>query len=81
MYIESVSEFAFDDITPDDPDFASIQGENWILNFWSIILVELLLPVCKRSLVVLHNLQWIWILQAWQKLDLSQASFQDGICF
>jgi hypothetical protein len=28
MYIESVSELAFDDITPDDPDFASIQGEN-----------------------------------------------------
>ncbi|XP_062153483.1 uncharacterized protein LOC133861704 isoform X2 [Alnus glutinosa] len=26
MYIESVSELAFDDITPDDPDFASIQG-------------------------------------------------------
>lgn len=32
MYIENVSELAFDDITPDDPDFASIQGENWILN-------------------------------------------------
>ncbi|KAG7986842.1 hypothetical protein I3843_03G102600 [Carya illinoinensis] len=26
MYIENVSELAFDDITPDDPDFASIQG-------------------------------------------------------
>ncbi|CAN0891739.1 hypothetical protein LINGRAHAP2_LOCUS17144 [Linum grandiflorum] len=26
MYIENVSELAFDDITPDDPDFSSIQG-------------------------------------------------------
>ncbi|KZV58153.1 hypothetical protein F511_02746 [Dorcoceras hygrometricum] len=26
MYIENVSELAFDDITPDDPDFPSIQG-------------------------------------------------------
>jgi hypothetical protein len=45
MYIESVSELGFDDITPDDPDFASIQGENWILNFWALIHLELLLPV------------------------------------
>ncbi|XP_022968012.1 uncharacterized protein LOC111467385 isoform X2 [Cucurbita maxima] len=26
MYIENVTELAFDDITPEDPDFASIQG-------------------------------------------------------
>uniref|UniRef100_A0A2P2KP53 SLH domain-containing protein n=1 Tax=Rhizophora mucronata TaxID=61149 RepID=A0A2P2KP53_RHIMU len=26
MYIEDVTELAFDDITPDDPDFSSIQG-------------------------------------------------------
>ncbi|CAL1371197.1 unnamed protein product [Linum trigynum] len=26
MYIENVTELAFDDVTPDDPDFASIQG-------------------------------------------------------
>ncbi|CAI0546625.1 unnamed protein product [Linum tenue] len=26
MYIEKVTELAFDDVTPDDPDFASIQG-------------------------------------------------------
>ena len=26
MYIESVTELAFDDITPGDPDFSSIQG-------------------------------------------------------
>ncbi|KAK1267158.1 hypothetical protein QJS04_geneDACA000407 [Acorus gramineus] len=26
MYIENVTQLAFDDITPDDPDFASIQG-------------------------------------------------------
>ncbi|CAA0826387.1 Unknown protein [Striga hermonthica] len=26
MYIENVSELAFDDITPEDPDFSSIQG-------------------------------------------------------
>ncbi|KAI4383114.1 hypothetical protein MLD38_008991 [Melastoma candidum] len=26
MYIENVSELAFDDITPDDPDFIYIQG-------------------------------------------------------
>lgn len=28
MYIENVTELAFDDITPEDPDFSSIQGEN-----------------------------------------------------
>lgn len=28
MYIENVSELAFDDITPEDPDFQSIQGED-----------------------------------------------------
>lgn len=27
MYIENVTELAFDDITPEDPDFSSIQGE------------------------------------------------------
>lgn len=27
MYIENVTELAFDDITPEDPDFACIQGE------------------------------------------------------
>ncbi|XP_073119274.1 uncharacterized protein [Henckelia pumila] len=26
MYIENISELAFDDVTPDDPDFPSIQG-------------------------------------------------------
>lgn len=34
MYIENVTELAFDDITPEDPDFAAIQGQNWMLNFW-----------------------------------------------
>lgn len=29
MYIENVTELAFDDITPEDPDFSSIQGESW----------------------------------------------------
>ena len=28
MYIENVTELAFDDITPEDPDFSSIQGES-----------------------------------------------------
>ena len=28
MYIENVTELAFDDITPEDPDFSSIQGGN-----------------------------------------------------
>ena len=28
MHIENVTELAFDDITPEDPDFSSIQGEN-----------------------------------------------------
>lgn len=27
MYIENVTELAFDDITPEDPDFSSIQGK------------------------------------------------------
>lgn len=26
MYIENITELAFDDITPEDPDFPSIQG-------------------------------------------------------
>lgn len=30
MYIENVTELAFDDITPEDPDFPSIQGSNTI---------------------------------------------------
>jgi hypothetical protein len=30
MYIENFTELAFDDITPDDPDFSSIQGSNFI---------------------------------------------------
>lgn len=29
MYIENVTELAFDDVTPEDPDFPSIQGMNW----------------------------------------------------
>ena len=28
MYIDNVTELAFDDITPEDPDFPSIQGRN-----------------------------------------------------
>lgn len=32
MYIENVTELAFDDITPEDPDFSSIQGESWCYN-------------------------------------------------
>ena len=27
MYIDNVTELAFDDITPEDPDFPFIQGE------------------------------------------------------
>lgn len=27
MYIGNVTELAFDDITPEDPDFSSIQGQ------------------------------------------------------
>jgi len=30
MYIENVTELAFDDITPEDPDFSSIQGQSRI---------------------------------------------------
>lgn len=30
MYIEEETELAFDDITPEDPDFSAIQGmDNW----------------------------------------------------
>lgn len=29
MYIENVTELAFDDITPEDPDFPFIQGGHW----------------------------------------------------
>lgn len=36
MYIENVTELAFDDITPEDPDFSYIQGENRMLNFLAI---------------------------------------------
>lgn len=28
MYIDNVTELAFDDITTEDPDFSSIQGQN-----------------------------------------------------
>lgn len=28
MYIENVTELAFDDVTPEDPDFPFIQGES-----------------------------------------------------
>lgn len=31
MYIENVTELAFDDITPEDRDFSSIQGEKSFL--------------------------------------------------
>lgn len=34
MYIENVTELAFDDITPEDPDFASIQGQKKMLSSW-----------------------------------------------
>ena len=27
MYIENVTELAFDDVTPEDPDYSCIQGE------------------------------------------------------
>jgi len=27
MYIDNVTELAFDDVTPEDPDFPFIQGE------------------------------------------------------
>jgi len=30
MYIENVTELAFDDITPEDPDFPFIQGDHRI---------------------------------------------------
>lgn len=33
MYIENVTELAFDDITPEDPDFPFIQGDPWNLLF------------------------------------------------
>ena len=29
MYIENVTELAFDDIAPEDPDFPFIQGDRW----------------------------------------------------
>lgn len=29
MYIDNVTELAFDDVTPEDPDFPFIQGETW----------------------------------------------------
>lgn len=28
MYIENFTELAFDDVTPEDPDFPSIQGDD-----------------------------------------------------
>lgn len=32
MYIENVTDLAFDDVTPKDPDFAAIQGGDRLLN-------------------------------------------------
>lgn len=29
MYIDNVTGLAFDDVTPEDPDFPFIQGEAW----------------------------------------------------
>lgn len=28
MFIENITELAFDDVTPEDPDFPSIQGDD-----------------------------------------------------
>ena len=46
MYIENVTELAFDDITAEDPDFQSIQGRSicWFLSFNSLSLN----PECVR---------------------------------
>lgn len=70
MYIENVTELAFNDITPEDPDFASIQGDSWLLNFLGFTQFSLL-----------HIFLTEFVFQVWQKLDLSQASFLDETCF
>lgn len=45
MYIENVTELAFDDITPEDPDFPFIQGDPWNLLFFIIITLMMLVKV------------------------------------
>lgn len=34
MCIENFTELAFDDVTPEDPDFPAIQGENSKISFF-----------------------------------------------
>lgn len=80
MYIGNITELAFDDVTPEDPDFSSIQGDNGLNFLSSMMILErsyCLCPLfcCSR----VFSLSWIF--QAWQRLGLSQASYQDVICF
>ena len=38
MFVDSVTELAFDDITPEDPDFSFIQGQSRIFEVCVLIL-------------------------------------------
>lgn len=71
MYIENITELAFDDITPEDPDFPSIQGLSCQI-FWAIEKVSVIAFVFLLKFICIH--------QVWLNLDLSQASSQDMIC-
>lgn len=69
MYIENITELAFDDITPEDPDFPSIQG----LAFRCLDYTERQCDSrCFLIEFYLHH-------QVWLNQDLSQVSSQDVI--
>lgn len=66
MYLENVTELAFDDITPEDPDFPFIQGDHLACT-----------NIVDESVKVMFNLFSSfshWIVQVWQRQDLSQAN-------
>lgn len=69
MYIENVTELAFDDITAEDPDFPSIQGKFQI--WYGSILVNF---SCNTVRELLNHFQ------VWQKQASFLVSFQDKIC-
>ena len=75
MFVDSVTELAFDDITPEDPDFSFIQGQSRIFE----VCVLILQLVSMYDFLLAYHVYRIWILQAWQKLDLLKAGFQDVV--
>lgn len=56
MYIENVTELAFDDITPEDPDFSSIQGKYRNVNDIVLILRSISTYIFFNKCFALRNL-------------------------